>query len=87
MIDSGPALANADPLLIGQYADAAVISVRRDVSQLPKIYEACERLRSVGIYVMGAVVNGAEPETRYYGNQVMRIESADDDEAVVEEPV
>jgi Mrp family chromosome partitioning ATPase len=48
----------ADPLIFGQIVDAAVLSVRRDFSQIPKVYEACERLRTVGVKVLGAVVNG-----------------------------
>ena len=50
----------SDALIFGQYSDGAVISVRRDVSHLPKIYQAAELLRSVGIRVIGAVVNGVQ---------------------------
>jgi capsular exopolysaccharide synthesis family protein len=64
VIDSGPVLTSADPLLLGQHADATLVSVRRDVSQLPKINAAIDRLQSVGIQVMGAVVNGGETEIR-----------------------
>ena len=64
VIDVGPVLTSADALLIGQHVDTALISVRRDVSQIPKIYAACDRLRGVGVHVMGAVVNGAGTEIR-----------------------
>jgi Mrp family chromosome partitioning ATPase len=50
--------------LIGQHVDAAVISVRRDVSQLPKVVEACDRLRSVGVQIVGSVLNGAGADIR-----------------------
>ena len=40
------------------------MSVRRDLSQLPKINAAYDRLTSVGIHVLGAVVNGTDVEVR-----------------------
>ena len=64
IVDVGPVLTSADAMLIGQHIDTTLISVRRDVSQLPKIYAACDRLRSVGVHVMGCVVNGAGTEIR-----------------------
>jgi len=77
VIDAGPVLTGAEPMLIGQYADAALLSVRRDVSQLPKVHAANERLESVGIYVMGAIVNGTASEIR---NETM--EPMDTQEAI-----
>jgi capsular exopolysaccharide synthesis family protein len=62
VIDSAPVLTVADPLLLGQHVDAVVISVLRDHSKVPKVYEACERLKSVGITVLGAVVNGVREQ-------------------------
>ena len=49
---------------MGAHTDAAVLSVRKDVSQLPKVYEAKERLESVGIRLLGAVVNGITETSR-----------------------
>ena len=48
IIDVGPVLTSADSMLLGQHTDTALVSVRRDVSQIPKVYSACDRLRSVG---------------------------------------
>ena len=53
-----PVLKLADPLLFGQHVDVALLSVLRDISKTPEIYEAVERLKSVGIAVLGTVVNG-----------------------------
>jgi len=64
VMDCGPVLTGADPLLLGQYADTTVFSVRRDVSKITKITEASDRLRSVGIPILGAVVNGIAAEVR-----------------------
>jgi len=58
IVDAGPVLKVADSLLLGQQVDAVVLSVLRDVSKVPSVYEACERLKSVGVTVMGSVVNG-----------------------------
>jgi succinoglycan biosynthesis transport protein ExoP len=58
VIDSGPALAFADTMLIGSHADAAVMAILRDVSQIPKVYEARERLEAIGMQVLGGVVGG-----------------------------
>jgi capsular exopolysaccharide synthesis family protein len=64
VIDAAPVLNYADTLLMGARVDAAVISTRRDVSQLHKVYEARERMESVGIRVLGAVVNGITETSR-----------------------
>jgi succinoglycan biosynthesis transport protein ExoP len=58
MIDSGPVLTDSDALLFGRYADAVLLSVLRDVSRVPQVFEACERIRAVNIPLLGAVVNG-----------------------------
>ncbi|MCC7084285.1 MAG: polysaccharide biosynthesis tyrosine autokinase [Pirellulales bacterium] len=64
IIDSAPVLTYADMLLMGAHVDAAVLSVRRDVSQMHRVYEARERMESVGIRVLGAVVNGLSETSR-----------------------
>lgn len=75
IIDAGPVLKIADPLLIGQHVDAAILSVLRDVSKVPKVYEACERLRSVGITVLGAVVNGVNDDAARHGVELLMAET------------
>ncbi len=64
IMDSGPVLTGPGAMICGQHVDAAVISTRRDVSQIPKIDEAFKRLQSVGVYVLGSVVNGTGTEVR-----------------------
>jgi len=58
VIDAGPVLAFADVLLLGQLSDAAIVVTMRDVSRMPLVMKAVDRLRSVGIRVLGTVVNG-----------------------------
>ena len=60
VVDTGPVLSLADPLLLGQQCDAALLSVLRDVSQASRVQEAYERLESVGTHVLGTVVQGVK---------------------------
>jgi succinoglycan biosynthesis transport protein ExoP len=59
IVDSAPVLPVADSLTIGQSADGVVFSVLRDVSRLPTVYAAYERLAMLGVNILGAVVGGA----------------------------
>ncbi len=65
VVDSHPVLAATDALLVGQHVDAVILSVLRDVSQVPPVSAALQRLTGLGIRVLGAVVNGAGPEDVY----------------------
>jgi capsular exopolysaccharide synthesis family protein len=79
VIDSGPILTDADALLFGQYSDAVILSVLRDVSRVPRVFEACERLRAVDMRLLGAVVNGMSMGRyyrSYYRPYTIRVESS-----------
>src|SRR5262249_3759426 len=67
VIDSSPVLPVADSLLIAEHVDGVVFSVLRDVSRLPKVYAACQRLDMLGVPVIGAVVNGIREDHGSYG--------------------
>lgn len=58
VIDAGPVLAFADSLLLGQQSDVAIVASMRDTSRVPLINAAIDRLRSVGVRVLGIVMNG-----------------------------
>jgi capsular exopolysaccharide synthesis family protein len=58
VVDSAPVLPVADSQLIGQHTDGVVFSIMRDVSRLPQVYAAYERLSVLRIRTLGAVVNG-----------------------------
>ena len=58
IIDGAPVLGLSDSLMIGQHCDGALLSVLRDHTSVPKIYQSTELLHSVGIRLIGAVVNG-----------------------------
>ena len=58
IVDVSPILPVVDALLVGEHADAVLLSVLRNVSRLPAVYAAQQRLASLGIRVLGAVVIG-----------------------------
>lgn len=62
IVDSSPVLAVADALLLGRHADGVLLSILRDVSRMPTVYAAHQRLNALGIRTLGAVVNGAQSE-------------------------
>jgi capsular exopolysaccharide synthesis family protein len=63
IVDGAPVLGLPDSLIIGQNCDAAILAVLRDSSQVPKIYQAAEQLKAVGVKLIGAVVNGVRSKT------------------------
>ncbi len=58
VIDTAPVLPVADTLLIGQHVDGTIFSILSDVSRIPKVYAAHERLKLVGIRNLGTVMTG-----------------------------
>jgi capsular exopolysaccharide synthesis family protein len=58
VIDAPPVLGVSDSLSLGQYIDAAVLTVLRDHSEVRKVHEAAETLKRLGIRLLGCVVNG-----------------------------
>ena len=67
IVDSCPILPVADSLLVAQHVDGVVFSILQDVSQLPKVLDASERLVQLNIPLLGAVVNGIKPDIQAYG--------------------
>jgi len=68
VIDAGPVLAFADALLLGQKCDGVILTTMLDMSSVPLVSKAVDRLQSVGIRLLGSVVNGgttAAPSRRY----------------------
>lgn len=58
VIDGAPVLSMSDTLSIGQHVDGAILTVLRDHSEIRRIYQASEALKSMGIRIIGSVVNG-----------------------------
>ncbi len=67
IVDSCPILPVADTLLVAQHVDGVVFSILQDVSQLPKVHDASERMVHLNVPLLGAVVNGIKPDIQAYG--------------------
>jgi capsular exopolysaccharide synthesis family protein len=69
VVDSSPVLPVADTMTIGQNVDVVIFSLLRDVSRMPNVYAAYQRLASLGIRMLGAVVNGVDKGAYGYAYQ------------------
>lgn len=58
IFDSSPILPVTDSLMLSKHIDGSIVSIRRDVSQYPKVASACQRLAAMGVPIWGAVVIG-----------------------------
>jgi capsular exopolysaccharide synthesis family protein len=71
ILDTSPILAVNDTMLVAQHVDGVLFSLLRDVSRMPAVYAAYQRLCAVGIRPMGAVVAGVRGDgygySYYYG--------------------
>jgi succinoglycan biosynthesis transport protein ExoP len=63
IVDSCPVLPVADSLSLGQHVDGVLFSVLRDVSRVPALQAAQQRLSNLGIRTLGAVVIGTKNES------------------------
>lgn len=68
VIDTSPVVPVPDALMLGKHADAVILSVMKDVSCMPAVYAAQQKLEDIGIRVLGAVVIGEKTET--YGRPI-----------------
>lgn len=74
VIDSSPVLPVVDSLVIGQQVDVVIFSLLRSISRIPNVYAAYQRLSTLGVRMLGAVVNGVHKDSygysyRYYARQ------------------
>ena len=68
IVDAPPVLPVPDALTMGRWTDGAVLAVRFDTSRFPLVEKANRRLASVGVPVIGAVVNGVPVVDAAYGS-------------------
>jgi polysaccharide biosynthesis transport protein len=72
IVDSSPILPVADASIIAQYVDAVLFSIFGDVSSKTKVFAAIQRLRCLGVPILGAVVTGGQGTSygnNYYGSE------------------
>lgn len=67
IVDSSPVLPIADAVQIGRHVDGVIVSILRNVSRLPKVHSATQRLSQFGVRMLGAVVLNAQAEHSDYG--------------------
>jgi len=68
LVDAPPVLPVPDALTIGRWVDGAVLAVRYDNSRFAAVDRAQRRITSVGVPVVGAVINGLRtPDSASYG--------------------
>src|SRR5262249_18549945 len=62
VLDAAPVLTITDAQLLAQHMDLVLLSVLKDVSRLPAVYAAQQRLAALQAPLLGAVVIGASSE-------------------------
>jgi polysaccharide biosynthesis transport protein len=67
VVDSSPVLPVADSLMVAQQVDGVLFAILREVSRLPKVHEAYQKLVVLGVRMLGAVVNGTSGDIYGYG--------------------
>jgi capsular exopolysaccharide synthesis family protein len=68
ILDSAPILPVTDSQLIGQCADGVLLAVMCDVSRIPFVAAAYERLVHLNIRILGAVMHGGQNSAHYGGS-------------------
>ena len=54
-------------MILGRWADGAVLAARYDISRFPQVERARRQLDSAGIAILGTVINGMRHSDSYYG--------------------
>ena len=67
IIDSPPVLPVPDALILGRWADGALLAARFEVSRSPQVERARRQLDNAGIPLLGTVINGMRSSEAYYG--------------------
>jgi capsular exopolysaccharide synthesis family protein len=75
LIDSSPVLPVVDPLLLSRHADIVLLSVLRNVSRMKNVYTACQRLTTIGVHSLRAVMSGVRGAD--YGSSYQYFSHAD----------
>ncbi len=67
IVDSSPMLCVADSSSIAKNVDAAILVARQDVSRVPVVSVACERMEMLGLPLLGSVMVGVKSNLSGYG--------------------
>jgi polysaccharide biosynthesis transport protein len=66
IVDSAPLLPVVESQFIAQHVDGVILSVIRNVSRLPAVHAACEKLAMLDVRILGVVVHGASSDSYYH---------------------
>lgn len=67
IVDSSPMLCVADSSSIARNVDGAILVARQDVSRVPVVAVACERMDMLGLPLLGSVMVGVQSNLSGYG--------------------
>ena len=67
IVDSSPMLCVADSSSIARNVDGAILVARQDVSRVPVVAVACERMDMIGLPMLGSVMVGVKSNLSGYG--------------------
>ena len=67
IVDSSPLLCVADSSSIARNVDGAILVARQDVSRVPLVAVACERMDMLGLPLLGSVMVGVKSNLSGYG--------------------
>ncbi len=67
IVDSSPMLCVADSGSIARNVDGAILVARQDVSRVPVVAVACERMDMLGLPMLGSVMVGVQSNLSGYG--------------------
>lgn len=67
IVDSSPLLCVADSSSIAKNVDGAILVARQDVSRVPLVSVACERMEMLGLPLFGSVMVGVKSNLTGYG--------------------
>jgi capsular exopolysaccharide synthesis family protein len=62
IVDTSPVLPVTDTMLLGRHVDGVLFAILKDVSRAPAIRAAQQKMDSLGVRTLGAVVLGTQPE-------------------------
>lgn len=67
LLDCPPVLPVADPLATAQFADGVVLVAVPGQTKAHSLVDACDKVRQVGVEIVGVVVNGLSAQSAKYG--------------------
>lgn len=88
LVDTPPLMAVSDPSIIASRVDALIMVVRAGKNKLTTIRDGCELLSTLGVTMLGAVVNDiAAADSTKYGNAYQENSGNAGRATIVSEPV